>query len=429
MYKAGGIIGLIAGVFGFFAALFTLFAGGLVHAFDNKNAGSDIIGLGWGGVLFSFLCIVFAAVVFSKPKGAGIGLIVCAVLGMFFGGTFVAICMVLAAIGGVLAVLDKTVKQVPNTVIADGATNNAPAVQKTASNASSMPQIDSKKWLKPLLAVCFALLLIVVFVNKHGSTGTSASGVLANDKISLDELAKKTPVSTKIYDFGVYAAIQDGEGSISDKKKYEALLKPGAIVQWQGLVADEAAKVTSEGYLIRQTGANGTVLDVYITPRNEQEKTFLENVSHGSSGSLLLSDMIAFKGVVNQGDGNAMLIIKPAVLVPVDNGRNEPKNMQQQVIEPVATTTEAAQTLTESQNTQQVDEPKTAVKGHQAFVYKPPSNVRSKPDGDVLCSIDEPTNIMVYGYAGSTYNGTREVKWYYTDACGSTGVIADSQFR
>lgn len=158
--------------------------------------------------------------------------------------------------------------------------------------------------------------------------------------------------------------------------------------------------------MIRQTGANGTVLDVYITPRNEQEKTFLENVSHGSSGSLLLSDMIAFKGVVNQGDGNAMLIIKPAVLVPVDNGRNEPKNMQQQVTEPVATTTEAAQTQTESQNIQQVDEPKKAVKGHQAFVYKPPSNVRSNPNGDVLCSIDEPTNIMVYDYAGSTYNGT-----------------------
>jgi hypothetical protein len=254
--------------------------------------------------------------------------------------------------------------------------------------------------------------------------------VLATDTVSLDELAKKTPVSTKIYDFGVYAAIQDGEGSISDKKKYEALLKPGAIVQWQGLVADEAAKVTNEGYLIRQTGANGTVLDVYITPRNEQEKTFLENVSHGSSGSLLLSDMIAFKGVVNKGDGNAMLIIKPAILVPVDNGRNEPKNVQEQVTEAATTVaTEPVQTQAAPQSTQQATEPKTTVKGHSAFVYKPPSNVRNNPNGDVLCSIDEPTDIMIYDYAGSTYNGTREVKWYYTDACGSTGVIANSQFR
>ena len=105
MYKAGGIIGLIAGIFGFFAAIFTLFAGGLGAAFGAKGADS-VVGLGWGGIFFSFLTIIFAAVVFSKPKGAGIGLIICAVLGAILGGTAVAICMVLDAIGGLLAVLD-----------------------------------------------------------------------------------------------------------------------------------------------------------------------------------------------------------------------------------------------------------------------------------------------------------------------------------
>ena len=68
-------------------------------------------------------------------------------------------------------------------------------------------------------------------------------------------------------------------------------------------------------------------------------------------------------------------------------------------------------------------------RGHRAFVYDPPSNVRNSPKGDILCSIGEPTNITVYDYAGSTYDGSREVKWYYTDACGSMGVIAYSQFR
>jgi hypothetical protein len=79
--------------------------------------------------------------------------------------------------------------------------------------------------------------------------------------------------------------------------------------------------------------------------------------------------------------------------------------------------------------TQDIDISKEAMHGHKAFVYKPPSNVRTEPNGDVLCSIDEPTGITVYDYAGSTYNGSREVKWYYTDACGSMGVIAYSQFR
>lgn len=65
----------------------------------------------------------------------------------------------------------------------------------------------------------------------------------------------------------------------------------------------------------------------------------------------------------------------------------------------------------------------------KAFVYAPPSNVRVTPDGQQLCAITQRTNINIYGYAGSTYDGSREVKWYYTDACGSMGVIAYSQFR
>lgn len=65
----------------------------------------------------------------------------------------------------------------------------------------------------------------------------------------------------------------------------------------------------------------------------------------------------------------------------------------------------------------------------KAFVYAPPSNVRVTPDGQQLCAITQRTNINIYDYAGSTYDGSREVKWYYTDACGSMGVIAYSQFR
>ncbi len=55
-----------------------------------------------------------------------------------------------------------------------------------------------------------------------------------------------------------------------------------------------------------------------------------------------------------------------------------------------------------------------------AYVFAPPSNVRTSPNGNVLCSIDYPTNITTYGHTGS---------WYYTDACGSTGVIHSSQLR
>ena len=55
-----------------------------------------------------------------------------------------------------------------------------------------------------------------------------------------------------------------------------------------------------------------------------------------------------------------------------------------------------------------------------AIVYDPPSNVRVSPNGDILCSVREPSAINIYGTVGS---------WYYTDVCGRMGVIHTSQIR
>ena len=104
MKKAGGIIALIAGIFALFAAGFTLFFGGLGSAFDAEGA-DTVIGLGWGGVLFSFITIILGAVAISaKGRVAGILLIASSpsVLGAILGGTFVAIFMGLALVGGII---------------------------------------------------------------------------------------------------------------------------------------------------------------------------------------------------------------------------------------------------------------------------------------------------------------------------------------
>jgi len=105
MKKAGGIVALIAGVFGTGAALVTLLIGGIGSAAGGEGA-STIVGLGWGGVLFSFAVIVLGAIAISaKSRVPGIILIVCAVVGAVLGGTLVAIFMVLALVGGILAVV------------------------------------------------------------------------------------------------------------------------------------------------------------------------------------------------------------------------------------------------------------------------------------------------------------------------------------
>jgi hypothetical protein len=103
--KAGGIIALIAGIFGILAAGITLMVGGVGSAFKADNA-HLVVGLGWGGVGFSFLVIVLGALsVTSSSRIPGLLLILASIMGAVLGGTLVALFMVLALVGGVLATL------------------------------------------------------------------------------------------------------------------------------------------------------------------------------------------------------------------------------------------------------------------------------------------------------------------------------------
>lgn len=105
MQKAGGIIALVAGIFGVLAAIITLMAGGFAHVAQSEKA-DTVIYLGWGGVAFSFLTIVLGAIAISASgRKVGVFLMLTAVAGAVLGGTFVALFMVLAFIGGLLATI------------------------------------------------------------------------------------------------------------------------------------------------------------------------------------------------------------------------------------------------------------------------------------------------------------------------------------
>jgi len=55
-----------------------------------------------------------------------------------------------------------------------------------------------------------------------------------------------------------------------------------------------------------------------------------------------------------------------------------------------------------------------------AIVYDPPSNVRSSPNGTILCSVRARQSINIYGQQG---------QWYVTDFCGGRGYIHEGQLR
>lgn len=113
MKTAGGIIALIAGIFGILAAGGTLMIGGVGGALEADEA-DTVVMLGFGGVFFSFLTIVLGAMALGmNSKKIGVGLIITAILGAILGGTFVAVFMLLALLGGILVVIGAGPKTMP----------------------------------------------------------------------------------------------------------------------------------------------------------------------------------------------------------------------------------------------------------------------------------------------------------------------------
>jgi len=105
MQKAGGIISLIAGIFGTIAAVVTLFMGGVGGAVGAEGA-DGVVALGWGGVLVAFSVIVTGAIAMgAETKKPGVALILLSILGALMGGTLVAVFMVLSLVGGVLCII------------------------------------------------------------------------------------------------------------------------------------------------------------------------------------------------------------------------------------------------------------------------------------------------------------------------------------
>lgn len=101
MIKAGGILAIIAGLLGLLAGVVTLLMGGLGAAFSTGGA-DTVVGLGWGGILFSLLVVVYGAIAFAAPRAGATGLALSATAGMVLGGTLVAALMVLALIAAVM---------------------------------------------------------------------------------------------------------------------------------------------------------------------------------------------------------------------------------------------------------------------------------------------------------------------------------------
>lgn len=60
------------------------------------------------------------------------------------------------------------------------------------------------------------------------------------------------------------------------------------------------------------------------------------------------------------------------------------------------------------------------IKYKKATIFEPPSNIRSTPNGQIICSVRSRTTINILGQNG---------QWLYTDFCGKRGVIHQNQVK
>ena len=100
------VLGLLGGIFGFFGAVFALIIGGVDAALSSSGT-SEIIGLGWGAMLFAILGIIASVVVRSTAKVGGALLLVSGIGGLICISFYYILPAVLLVIAGLMGLIKK----------------------------------------------------------------------------------------------------------------------------------------------------------------------------------------------------------------------------------------------------------------------------------------------------------------------------------
>lgn len=283
MKKAGGIVGLIAGIFGIIAGFATLFMGGIAGAFDASGS-ETVVGLGWGGVGFSFLVIIFGAISMSAKTRIAPSLLIASSLGgIVLGGTLVAIVLALGLIGGLLAIFGSYPKAGLEASFYKEATTTKP------SNT------------KPVVVGGIILLLLVgIFAYVNNMSTSESVEAVENQQILDLEKAE----SSELKPYGELEQIYELGGNYTDiqrDNKTEEI--KGSIVDWSLQVYD--VKKTKGGYKIQTSGQGLVKTSINLTVRNAEEKAFVENLKTG--------DLIRVKAVIEDVSFRSVQL-NPAIL-------------------------------------------------------------------------------------------------------------------
>jgi hypothetical protein len=292
MRTAGGVIALIAGIFGIIAAVVTLFMGGVGGAFEADGA-DIIIGLGWGGIVFTFLVIIFSAVALgTSGKTAPILLILSSILGAILGGTLVAIFMALAFIGGLLTLFGKN--------------NTRDKISEVAQD--NVETYNKNRNIGKIILIVLAVPIILIIVIGILSPSTKGPTPSKADKLAeqLESIANSSASEIDPVSLGSFYNLMSDTTDLQREKKEKEIT--GKIIEWTLPVYEVSMGKNNEYYKIQTSSTEyevGTFIDLY--PRNDKEQAFIEALKTG--------DLITVKGKIAGVSLTRNIELKPAILL------------------------------------------------------------------------------------------------------------------
>lgn len=330
MRKAGGVIALIAGVLGLFAAAVTLLFGGIGKAFEVGGA-NTVIGLGWGGIFFCFLTIIFGAIAINaKTRTPGVLIVISSILGAVLGGSLVAILMVLAFVGGVLAILDPKID------------DSNPQYEVPDSNAEPEASSYSRgDYIVGIVTVAVLLFVIVEYFTNGSARLSDTDTVSENKTVVIPDSDNFENLDAESDPLKNLAAAQASDlkpnghlaelfsiGSDYTDLQRQLTTKEiiGRTVSWKLPVynvrqsGNEYTIQTGHSFRKELSGDSVVGTFVHISPSNADEKAFVEKLKTG--------DIINIKGIISDVIMRN-LEIKPAIFY---DGRDTwPGNLLSQV--------------------------------------------------------------------------------------------------
>lgn len=288
MKIAAGILAIIAGLIGLVSAVMTLFVGGLGGAVGADGA-NTVVGLGWGGVFFSFLVLIAGAMAFKGGKKTFIFMILASIGGVILGGTLVAICMTLSSIAGILGLIGSK-----NDASNSSETlKSRPEITKSTSNSN-------KKWLIGLAVI----VVIAIFASFGKNSGPKED--------PLESLAK-TQADTALMASGDLATLFNLNSDGTDLQRENKLKElKNKVVIWSLPVYDikkkgDHYKIQTKTSINLDGHSQGPVAAwVELFSQNSDEVAIINSIS--------TSNLLTFKGKLTGTTSMRAFEVSPAIL-------------------------------------------------------------------------------------------------------------------